>query len=59
MGTALVEGPEGQEALVHAGDLLGKESLKVLSVGRGCLSLENADHLPAKLCVDEGGGPRS
>jgi hypothetical protein len=57
--SAMVEGPDGQDAIVREGESLAVESLKVVKVGRGCLSLVNADGLPSQLCVDEAGSPRS
>jgi len=57
--TALVEGPDGQNAIIHQGDTLAIEALIVKSVGRGCLFLANADGQASQLCVDEAGSPRS
>jgi Tfp pilus assembly protein PilP len=57
--SAMVEGPEGQDDVVREGELLAKEGLRVIRVGRGCLSLVNGDGLPSQLCVDEAGSPRS
>ena len=59
-GAAVIEGPGGQAELVHEGDLLGLERIRVLRVGRGCLALAaDKDAGPALLCVNEPSAPRS
>lgn len=57
---AVVEGPGGQAELVHEGDVLGSEAIRVLRVGRGCVALSaDGDAGPALLCVNEPSAPRS
>ncbi|MHB8872684.1 MAG: hypothetical protein ACYC8T_03260 [Myxococcaceae bacterium] len=59
-GAAVVEGPDGQAEIVNAGDLLGREAVKVLRIGRGCVSLSSEGSAgPTLLCVDEPSAPRS
>jgi hypothetical protein len=55
---ALVEGPNGDVALVRTGDKLGKEQATVASVSKGCLSLKVGRSVVA-LCAESSAAPRS
>lgn len=55
---ALVEGPNGDVALVRTGDLLGKEQARVANVSKGCLSLKLGRSL-VSMCADAPAAPRS
>jgi len=57
---AVIEGPDGLAELVHEGDLIGLEGIRVLRVDRGCVALgAGGDAGPALLCVNEPAAPRS
>ena len=55
---ALVEGPNGDVALVRTGDLLGQEQARVSAVSKGCLSLKVGRSV-ISLCADAPAAPRS
>ncbi|MFZ5468443.1 MAG: hypothetical protein ACOZIN_03305 [Myxococcota bacterium] len=59
-GAAMVEAKDGSAVIIHEGELLGREAVKVLEVGRGCLSLlAPGTEAPALLCIDERSFPQS